>query len=62
VEEVFYRRNLAQWREEQAQIRARIERHEKADENYIEQGGRSPVSSTSAWSPARTAGLGKPIL
>jgi len=38
VEEAIYRRNVAQWREEQAQIRARIERHEKADQNYIEQG------------------------
>jgi len=38
VEEAFYRRNVSQWREEQAQIRARIERHEKADQNYIEQG------------------------
>jgi hypothetical protein len=38
IEEAFYRRNVAQWREEQAQVRARIERHEKADQNYIEQG------------------------
>ena len=38
IEEAFYRRNVSQWREEQAQIRARIERHEKADQNYIEQG------------------------
>lgn len=38
VEEAFYRRNVFQWREEQAQVRARIERHEKADQNYIEQG------------------------
>ncbi|MCX7038830.1 MAG: recombinase zinc beta ribbon domain-containing protein, partial [Spirochaetes bacterium] len=38
VEEAFYRRNVSQWREEQAQTRARIERHEKADQNYIEQG------------------------
>jgi site-specific DNA recombinase len=38
VEEAFYRRNVSQWREEQTQIRARIERHEKADQNYIEQG------------------------
>jgi hypothetical protein len=38
IEEAFYRRNVAVWREEQAQIRARIERHEKADQNYIEQG------------------------
>jgi len=38
IEEAFYRRNVSQWREEQAQIRTRIERHEKADQNYIEQG------------------------
>ena len=38
IEEAFYRRNVTAWREEQAQIRARIERHEKADQNYIEQG------------------------
>ena len=38
IEEAFYRRNISQWRDEQAQIRARIERHEKADQNYIEQG------------------------
>ncbi len=38
VEEAFYRRNVTAWREEQSQIRARVERHEKADQNYIEQG------------------------
>ncbi len=38
MEEAFYRRNVSAWREEQAQIRSRIERHEKADQNYIEQG------------------------
>jgi DNA invertase Pin-like site-specific DNA recombinase len=38
IEEAFYRRNVSAWREEQAQVRARIERHEKADQNYIEQG------------------------
>ncbi|MGO9412653.1 MAG: recombinase family protein [Spirochaetia bacterium] len=38
VEQAFYRRNVTAWREEQAQIRTRIERHEKADQNYIEQG------------------------
>ena len=38
MEEAFYRRNVLAWREEQAQSRARIERHEKADQNYIEQG------------------------
>jgi site-specific DNA recombinase len=29
---------VSQWRAEQAQVRARIARHEKADQNYIEQG------------------------
>jgi len=38
IEESFYRQNFSQWREEQAQIRARTERHKKADQNYIEQG------------------------
>ena len=38
VEAAFYRRNVSAWREEQAQIRTRIERHEKADQNYIDQG------------------------
>ncbi|MCX7038191.1 MAG: recombinase zinc beta ribbon domain-containing protein [Spirochaetes bacterium] len=38
IEEAFYRRSVSQWRAEQAQIRARVERHEKADQNYIEQG------------------------
>jgi site-specific DNA recombinase len=34
----FHRRNVSQWREELAQIRARIKRHEKAEQNYIDQG------------------------
>jgi len=38
VEESSYRRNVSQWREEQTQIRVRIERHEKAAQNHIEQG------------------------
>jgi hypothetical protein len=38
IEETFCRRSVSAWREEQAQIRARIDRHEKADQNYIEQG------------------------
>ena len=38
IEEAFYRRNVSAWREEQAKIRTRIERHEKADQNYIDQG------------------------
>jgi DNA invertase Pin-like site-specific DNA recombinase len=38
VEEAFYRRNVAEWREEQDRIRQRIQRHQKADENYVEQG------------------------
>ena len=31
-------KRLTQWREEQAKIRTRAERHERADQNYIEQG------------------------
>jgi hypothetical protein len=38
VEEAFYRRNVSQWRAEQNEIQDRIRRHQKADENYIEQG------------------------
>ena len=38
VEEAFYRRYVGPWREEQDRIRQRIQRHQKADENYIEQG------------------------
>jgi site-specific DNA recombinase len=38
IAEAFYRRNVSAWREQQARIRARIESHEKADQNYIEQG------------------------
>lgn len=54
IEEAFYLRNVAQWRAEQAQTRARIERHQKAAQNYIEQGIRlvdfagMPRSSTGA--------------
>ena len=38
IEKAFYRRNVAQWRSEQDRIRQRIQRRQKADENYIEQG------------------------
>ena len=38
MEEAFYRRNVSAWRTEQAQVRAKIERHKKADQNCIEQG------------------------
>jgi len=38
IEETFYKRSRKNWREEQARIRASIERHEIADENYVEQG------------------------
>jgi DNA invertase Pin-like site-specific DNA recombinase len=38
VEEAFYRRNVSQWREEQNEIHDRVRRHQKADENYIDQG------------------------
>jgi hypothetical protein len=56
VEEAFYRRNVAQWRAEQAQIRARIERHEKADQNYIEQGIRLVEIARNASEFYRTQG------
>jgi len=38
IEADFYRRNVSQWQEEQAEIRHKIERHVKASENYIDQG------------------------
>ncbi|MCK4516291.1 MAG: recombinase family protein, partial [Spirochaetaceae bacterium] len=38
IEEAFYRRNITEWRSEQAQVREKIACHEKADQNYIEQG------------------------
>ena len=38
IEEAFYKRSKKEWRQQQACIRAKIERHEQADENYIEQG------------------------
>ena len=38
IEEAFYRRSVKQWQEDQAQIRTRMERHEKTNANYIEQG------------------------
>jgi len=38
IGEGFYKKHHSAWRKEQAQIRGRIERHEKADQNYIEQG------------------------
>ena len=38
IEEAFYRRCIKKWAEEQAQIRDKVERHEKANLNYIEQG------------------------
>ena len=38
IEDVFYQQNVSQWREEQVKIRDSIEHHEKADQNYIEQG------------------------
>jgi site-specific DNA recombinase len=38
IEEGFYKKHVSLWRKEQAAIRNRIERHEKADQNYIEQG------------------------
>jgi hypothetical protein len=56
VEEAFYRRNVSQWREEQAQIRSRIEGHEKADQNYIEQGIRLLEIARSAQAFYRSRG------
>ena len=63
IEDAFYRKSVSQWQKEQAEIRARIERHVQASENYIEQGirlldlvlcqnsaGFSYVSSTKAFS------------
>ena len=38
VEDVFYRKCVKEWQTEQDQIRASIDRHTKADRNYIEQG------------------------
>lgn len=38
IEDAFYRRCMKEWTDEQAKIRERIERHEQANVNYIEQG------------------------
>jgi len=38
IEEAFYQRHVSQWREEQDRIQEQIRQHQKADENYIEQG------------------------
>jgi site-specific DNA recombinase len=38
VEEAFYRRNVSQWRADQNEVHDRIQHHQKADENYMEQG------------------------
>ena len=38
IEKSFYRKHVSQWRSEQAEVREKIARHEKADQNYIEQG------------------------
>ena len=38
IEDAFYQKSTTKWRGEQAHIRERIGRHEKADQNYIEQG------------------------
>jgi len=38
IEEAFYKRHVSQWREEQDHIQEQIRQHQKADENYIEQG------------------------
>jgi site-specific DNA recombinase len=56
VEEAFYRRSVSQRREEQAQVHAKIERHEKADQNYIEQGIRLLEIARNAEESFRTRG------
>ena len=38
IEESFYKKHVSLWRKEQAKIRDRMKRHEKSDQNYIEQG------------------------
>jgi len=38
IEEAFYQKHVRQWREEQDSIQEQIRQHQKADENYIEQG------------------------
>lgn len=38
IEETFYRKNVTAWRSEQTDLLEKIARHQKADENYIEQG------------------------
>ena len=38
IEECFYRLHVTEWRRDQKEILARIERHQHADQNYIEQG------------------------
>ncbi len=38
IAESFYRKHVNQWREEQKHIQEQIRQHQKADENYIEEG------------------------
>ncbi len=38
ITESFYRKHVNQWREEQEHIQEQIRQHQKADENYIEEG------------------------
>jgi len=38
IEEAFYQKHVRQWRKEQYSIQEQIRQHQKADENYIEQG------------------------
>ena len=38
IDNEFYKRSTKEWRDEQSRILKRIERHQEADENYIEQG------------------------
>lgn len=55
VEETFYSRSVSKWHVEPAQVRTRIERHEKADQNYIERGS---SSWRSRGMPNRSTGTG----
>jgi hypothetical protein len=48
VEGVFYRKNVSLWWAEQNEIQDRVRRHQKADENFIEQGIRLPEIARNA--------------
>jgi len=38
IEDAFYCRSVAAWKKEREQVKERMDRHEKANDNYIEQG------------------------